>query len=168
MRLKDAQMEFVQTWGSIGTSWGIPRSMAQIHALLLANKEGLDTETVMEEIKLSRGNVNINLRELINWGLISKQNKLGERKEFFRAEHDIWSVAKKIINERKKREFVPIQNLLTELKNTKFEGPKEDVAHFNALIKDLDTFLGQMDQLSALLVKMSDNKFFGQFIKFLK
>lgn len=168
MKLEQAQMEFIQTWGSVGSSWGIPRSMAQIHALLLTNEEGMSTEEVMEGIKLSRGNVNINLRELINWGLISKQNKLGERKEFFKAEHEIWSVAKRIIEERKKREFVPIQNLLRELKNTKIEGPKAKVTHFNKLINELDAFLSQMDQLSDLLVKMKDNRFFNQFIKFLK
>jgi len=168
MKLQEAQMEFIQTWGAVGSAWGIPRSMAQIHALLLANAEGLSTEEVMEEIKLSRGNVNINLRELINWGLISKQNKLGERKEFFKAEHEIWAVAKRIIEERKKREFVPIQNLLRELKSTKIEGPKAKVAHFNGLIAELDAFLAQMDQLSDLLVKMKDNRFFNQFIKFLK
>mgnify|MGYP000052602844 CR=1 FL=1 len=168
MKLKEAQMEFIQTWGAVGSAWGIPRSMAQIHALLLSNADGLSTEEVMGEIKLSRGNVNINLRELINWGLISKQNKLGERKEFFKAEHEIWSVAKRIIEERKKREFVPIQNLLKELKQTKIEGPKSEVAHFNGLINELDTFLSQMDQLSDLLVKMKDNRFFSQFIKLLR
>lgn len=168
MKLEKAQMEFIQTWGSVGSAWGIPRSMAQIHALLLANDEGMSTEEVMEGIKLSRGNVNINLRELINWGLISKQNILGERKEYFKAEHEIWSVAKRIIEERKKREFVPIQNLLRELKEAKIEGPKTKVAHFNKLITELDAFLSQMDQLSDLLVKMKDNRFFNQFIKFLK
>ncbi len=168
MELQEAQMQFIQTWGSVGSSWGIPRSMAQIHALLLANADGLSTEEVMEEIKLSRGNVNINLRELINWGLISKQNKLGDRKEYFKAEHEIWSVAKRIIEERKKREFVPIQNLLTELKATKIVGPKAKVAHFKGLVEELDAFLSQMDQLSELLVKMKNNRFFNQFIKFLK
>lgn len=168
MKLKDAQMEFIQTWGGVGSAWGIPRSMAQIHALLLVNEDGLSTEAVMDEIKLSRGNVNINLRELINWGLITKQNKLGERMEFFKAEHHIWTVAKRIIQERKKREFVPIQNLLIDLKNAKIEGPKDEVDHFNSLIKDLDAFLNQMDQLSELLIKMSDNRFFNQFIKVLQ
>lgn len=168
MKLKEAQMEFIQTWGAVGSAWGIPRSMAQIHALLLVNAEGLSTEDMMDEIKLSRGNVNINVRELINWGLVSKQNKLGERKEFFKAEHEVWTVAKRIIEERKKREFVPIQNLLRELKATKLEGPNTEVEHFKSLVKELDTFLAQMDQLSDLLVKMKDNKFFNQFIKFLK
>jgi len=168
MKLQEAQMEFIQTWGSVGSAWGIPRSMAQIHALLLANEEGMSTEEVMDQIKLSRGNVNINLRELINWGLIAKQNKLGERKEFFKADHEIWSMAKHIISERKKREFIPVQNLLRELKNAELEGPQSKVKHFKTLITELDNFLSQMDQLSDLLVKMKDNRFFNQFIKFLK
>lgn len=54
MKLSDAKMEFAQTWGTIGSAWGIPRSMAQIHALLLANKEALSTEDVMETLQLSR------------------------------------------------------------------------------------------------------------------
>jgi len=97
MKLAEAKMEFVQTWGSIGSSWGIPRSMAQIHALLLASKEALSTEDVMDTIKISRGNVNINMRELINWKLVAKQNKLGERKEFFTANTDIMAMAQNIV-----------------------------------------------------------------------
>jgi len=168
MKLEQAHMEFIQTWGAVGSAWGIPRSMAQIHALLLANVEGLSTEDVMEQLKISRGNVNINLRELINWGLINKQNKLGERKEFFKANHHVWEIAKRIIEERKKREFVPIQNLLRELKKSKIVGKKVDVDHFNKLVAELDEFLAQMDQLSDLLVKMKDNRFFNQFIKVLR
>ena len=96
MQLADAKTEFIQTWGSLGSAWGISRSMAQIHALLLTSATALSTEEVMEATQLSRGNVNINLRELVNWRLVSKQNKLGERKEFFSANYDIWSVAQNI------------------------------------------------------------------------
>ena len=71
--------------------------MAQIHALLLASRSEMSTEEVMEAIQLSRGNVNINMRELVNWRLVLKQNKLGERKEFFAANHDIWQMARDIM-----------------------------------------------------------------------
>jgi len=165
MKLEEAKMEFVQTWGSLGTSWGIPRSMAQIHALLLASPEALSTEDVMEMVQLSRGNVNINLRELINWKLISKQNKLGERKEFFQAKYAIWDMAKNIVEERKRRELEPVQALLTALKQTKIEGDKKEVAHFNKIIKELDDFIGQLDQLSELMLKLNDNIFFKKMIK---
>ena len=165
MKLEEAKMEFVQTWGSLGTSWGIPRSMAQIHALLLASPEALSTEDVMEMVQLSRGNVNINLRELINWKLISKQNKLGERKEFFQAKYAIWDMAKNIVEERKRRELEPVQALLTALKQTKIVGDKKEVAHFNKVIKELDDFIGQLDQLSELMLKLNDNIFFKKMIK---
>ncbi|MBT34207.1 MAG: transcriptional regulator [Thalassobius sp.] len=165
MELDKAKMEFVQTWGALGSSWGIPRSMAQIHALLLSNKNELSTEEIMEAIQLSRGNVNINLRELINWKLVSKQNKLGERKEFFAANHNIWEISKNIMQERKRRELQPVQDLLIALKNETLEGDSEEVLHFKEMVKSLDEFISQMDQLSELMIKLNDNMFFKKVIQ---
>ncbi len=165
MKLQDAKMEFVQTWGSIGSAWGIPRSMAQIHALLLASNEALSTEEVMETIKLSRGNVNINMRELINWRLVSKQSKLGERKEFFTAQHDIMSMAQNIVEERKRRELEPVLDLLCRLKNEQLEGNNKEVEHFKKLMQELDDFIKQLDQLSDIWLKLKDNFFFKKMIK---
>lgn len=165
MKLAEAKMEFVQTWGSIGSSWGIPRSMAQIHALLLASKEALSTEDVMDTIKISRGNVNINMRELINWKLVAKQNKLGERKEFFTANTDIMAMAQNIVQERKKRELQPVLDLLHKLKSDRIEGNKEEVEHFQKLMDELEDFIQQLDQLSEIWLKLKDNFFFKKMIK---
>ncbi|NOQ73187.1 MAG: transcriptional regulator [Crocinitomix sp.] len=165
MLLKDAKMDFVQTWGSIGSAWGIPRSMAQIHALLLASNEALSTEDVMETIQLSRGNVNINMRELINWRLVSKQNKIGERREFFTAQTDIMSMAQNIVEERKRRELQPVLALLSKLKNEELEGKEDGVAHFKQLMQELDDFIKQLDQLSEIWLKLKDNFFFKKMIK---
>jgi len=160
MKLEDAKMQFVQAWGSFGSSWGVPRSLAQIHALLLATERGLSTEEVMEQTRLSRGNVNINLRELVNWKLAQKQHKLGERKDFFIADHDIWRITKSIVQERKKRELEPIQSLLNALRNEQLEGDPEEVAHFAHMVKELDDFLTQMDKLTGLMEKLNGNIFF--------
>ena len=165
MNIEEAKTEFIQTWGSLGSAWGIPRSMAQIHALLLMSPGELNTEEVMDTIQLSRGNVNINLRELVNWRLVSKQNKLGERREFFVANHDIWQIAQNIARERKEREFRPVQTLLMRLKNETIEGTPEEVAHFETMVNDLHDFVSQLDQLSELLVKINDNAFFKRMIK---
>ena len=168
MKLQEAKMEFIQTWGSIGSSWGIPRSMAQIHALLLASNEALSAEDVMETIQLSRGNVNTNLRELINWRLVNKQNKIGERKEFFSAQTDIMTVAQNIVEERKRRELSPVQELLVRLKNEELEGNEDEVRHFRKLMEELDDFIQQLDQLSEIWLKLKDNFFFKKMIKTLK
>lgn len=165
MKLAEAKMEFIQTWGALGSAWGIPRSMAQIHALLLSSNQELSAEEIMETIRLSRGNVNINLRELSNWKLVSKQNKLGERKEFFVANQDIWNVARNIVNERKKRELQPIQDFLEKFKHEKLTGDEAEIVHFNQLIDDLDKFVREIDKLSELMVRMNDNKFFKKLFK---
>ena len=168
MQLEDAKTEFIQTWGSLGSAWGISRSMAQIHALLLTSATALSTEEVMEATQLSRGNVNINLRELVNWRLVSKQSKLGERKEFFSANYDIWSVAQNIARERKDRELQPVQELLQQLNQTSFTGDEKEVVHFKKIINDLHDFVSQMDQLSELLLKLNDNLFFKKMIKMMR
>ncbi len=168
MKISDAQLEFIQTWGALGSSWGIPKSMAQIHALLLASRDEMSTEEIMDKIKISRGNANINLRELNNWRLINKVNKLGERKEFFRADHDIWSLASNILVERKKRELEPVLTFLYKMEIAEFEGEKEDIEHFRSLIIDLREFVEQLDKLSELALKFNNNVVFKKMINMLK
>ncbi|MEL7223104.1 MAG: MarR family transcriptional regulator, partial [Bacteroidota bacterium] len=115
MTLDEGKQKFLQSWGALGSSWGITRTMAQIHALLLVSPASLSADEIMEELKISRGNANMNIRGLINWGLVHKELKPGERKEFFVAEKDMWEVVKCIITQRKKRELEPMIKVLDEL-----------------------------------------------------
>ena len=124
MKLTEAKQQFVSSWGAFGTHWGINRSMAQIHALLLVSAEPLTQDEIMEQLTLSRGNANMNIRELINWGLVERLLVPGERREYFRAEKEVWKVMRLIIRERKKREVDPMLELLEKLEN--LEGDKKD------------------------------------------
>ena len=83
MTLKEGKDKFIQSWGTLGSNWGINRTMAQIHALLLVSPEPLCAEDIRQELHISMGNANMNLRALIDWGLVYKKLKSGERKEFF-------------------------------------------------------------------------------------
>ena len=94
MNYEDAKQKYIQAWGTLGSSWGINKAMAQIHALLLVSTEPLSAEDVMNELQMSRGNVNMNLRALMDWGIVEKEHKVGERKEFFSAGKDIWELAR--------------------------------------------------------------------------
>src|SRR3979411_2560811 len=105
MKLSEAKQQFISSWGAFGTHWGINRTMAQIHALLLVSPDPLSQDDIMEELSISRGNTNINIRELINWALVERVILPGERKEYFLAEKDMWKVIRLIIRERKKREL---------------------------------------------------------------
>ena len=108
-QLKD---NFIAQWGTLGSSWGINRTMAQIHAFLMLAVDPQDTNTVMEALKISRGNANSNLRDLAGWGLIRRVTYPGDRKEYFEAEKDVWTMFCIIARERKRREINPALNLL--------------------------------------------------------
>ena len=79
MELVEAKQKFIEAWGKLGSEWGINRTMAQVHALLLITPEELTTEEIMETLQISRGNANMTLRDLISWGLVEKRHKPGER-----------------------------------------------------------------------------------------
>ncbi|KGO84195.1 MULTISPECIES: GbsR/MarR family transcriptional regulator [Flavobacterium] len=115
MEFTEAKNKFVQTWGALGSQWGINKTMAQIHALLMVSNEPLSMEDIMEELQISRGNASMNIRALIDWGIVYKEFKHGERREFFTAEKDLDELAIKIAKERSKREIKPALKVLKEV-----------------------------------------------------
>src|ERR1044072_2239949 len=112
--LNEARDQFVSQWGVIGSAWGVNRTMAQIHALLITAPAALSTDDIMDELKISRGNAHSNLRDLVSWGLVRTVVRKGERKEFFEAEKDVWKMFCIIIRERRRREIAPAQGLVEE------------------------------------------------------
>ncbi len=111
-KLMEAREDFVSQWGAIGSAWGINRTMAQIHALLMTSPRALSTDEIMEDLRISRGNANTNLRDLVGWGLIRTVLRKGERKEYFEAEKDVWKMACTVARERKRREISPAMEVL--------------------------------------------------------
>jgi DNA-binding transcriptional regulator GbsR (MarR family) len=126
-KLRDAREDFVSQWGAIGSAWGINRTMAQIHALLMTSPKPLSTDEIMEELRISRGNANTNLRDLVGWGLIRTVLRKGERKEYFEAEKEVWKIFCTVAKERKRREISPAMEVLQRCAE-KTKGLKSDEA----------------------------------------
>ncbi len=168
MKYEEAKKQFLQTWGKLGSEWGINRTMAQVHALLLISPEPLSAEEIMEELNISRGNVNMNVRELIDWDLVNKVLVPGERKEYFTAEKDIWEIAKRVAKERKRREIEPVLKVLEQL--SKVEGDKKDkkVKEFADRMNELNNFVAKMDKSVDTMMKADENWFFGSIIKMIR
>lgn len=161
MKLSEAKEQFISSWGTLGSSWGISKTMAQIHALLLVSTKPLSTEDIMETLGISRGNANMNVRALMDWGLVDKVHKLGERKEFFDAEKDLWKVAARIASERRKRELEPILRILDKLENVEDAGAdKKEVEQFTKQMTDLRKFSGKVDKVFGAMTK-ADEKWFS-------
>lgn len=157
MGLTDAQRKFVQAWGTMGSNWGINKTMAQLHALLLISEEALSTEEMMETLVISRGNTNMNVRALVEWGLVNKEMKPGDRKDFYSAKKDIWVIARQIANQRRQREIQPVLQALTEIKK-ETKGDKKEKELFTRA-SELEDFALKADSMLQKFVD-SDEKWF--------
>lgn len=166
MTLVEGKDKFIQSWGTLGTNWGINRTMAQIHALLLISPESLSAENIMEELQISRGNANMNIRALIDWGLVYKKLKPGERKEYFVAEKDMWTVVRQIITQRKKKELEPMLKVLDEVSSV--QPASTEAESFLEVVKDIKLFSNKADSTLDTLVKSDSNWFVGTFMKMIK
>ncbi|MDB5227641.1 MAG: transcriptional regulator [Bacteroidota bacterium] len=164
MNLKEAKQQFVQAWGALGTQWGINKTMAQIHALLLLANEPLSTEDIMEQLSISRGNANMNVRELMEWALADKVFKFGERKDYFIAEKDVWKIARQVAKIRKKRELEPIIRLLEQIEN--IEGIKNDeLKAFVKIVHEVRRLAVNAERLIDGIVKSEDSWFWDKVFK---
>ncbi len=168
MKLNEAKNQFISSWGAFGSQWGINRTMAQIHALLLISPGPLSADEIMEELNISRGNANMNIRELINWGLVQRTLQAGERREFFTAEKDIWKVVKQIVKERKKRELEPMLKLLDDLGEVEGDKKDKEVKSFLETISSIKKLGTQADKTFDVMVKADENWFVGGLMKFFK
>jgi DNA-binding transcriptional regulator GbsR (MarR family) len=166
MKLVDAKTKFIHAWGTLGTNWGISRTMAQVHALLMVAPSPLSTEDIMEELRISRGNANMTLRELIDWGLARREIKQGERREYFVGEKDIHETAKCIARERQKRELEPLLKVLDSIDD--LDERSAEAKQFTATIKGIHKFAQNVDGVLNKMVKADENWFFGFFTKLLK
>jgi DNA-binding transcriptional regulator GbsR (MarR family) len=168
MQLSEGKEKFLQAWGTLGSNWGINRTMAQVHALLLLSPDPLSAEEIMEELNISRGNANMNIRALIDWGLVSKELRPGERREYFHAEKDIWKVARQVIRERRKRELEPVMRILEELSSIEGDKNDKEVKAFNETITGIRNVVGKADKTLDLFTKADENWFVSQFMKLMK
>lgn len=111
---EEALSVFVDFWGDMASSWGINRTMAQLHALLYAVERPLDTDEIMARLGISRGNANMNLRTLVEWNLVDRIHLPGSRKDFFTAEKDVWKICMIVIQQRQQKEIGPVKDTLRE------------------------------------------------------
>ncbi|OIQ21935.1 MarR family transcriptional regulator [Lacinutrix sp. MedPE-SW] len=167
MQYQEAKDKFISTWGSLGSLWGINKAMAQIQALLFISTKPLSMEEIMDELKISRGNTSMNLRQLIDWGIVSKTIVAGERKEFFTTEKDVQELARIVAKERSRREIQPVIKILDEVSSIKDDG-SEKTKELIKQTKALHELTETMDAVINKLVNQKQNWITKSVLKFFK
>jgi len=169
VKLEEAKQKFIQSWGTLGSQWGINRTMSQIHSLLLISPKALTTEEIMEDLNISRGNANMNLRALMDWGLVTKELKPGDRKEYFFSGNDIWEVARKVIAERRKREIEPILEVLNQLNKEEITGEdKEALERFKKTMEEMNSFTTKANSIVDKFIKSDEHWFYKTLMSLIK
>ncbi|WP_456440483.1 GbsR/MarR family transcriptional regulator [Psychroserpens sp.] len=167
MNYEEAKIKFVSTWGSLGSLWGINKAMAQIQALLFISTKPLSMEDIMAELKISRGNTSMNLRQLMDWGIVTKELIPGERKEYFTTEKDVQELTRIIAKERSRREIQPVIKVLNDLSSIKDDGT-EKTKELIKQTKALHDLTLNADTMINKLVSQKQNWITKSLIKLIK
>ncbi|MFG0284972.1 MAG: GbsR/MarR family transcriptional regulator [Phycisphaerales bacterium JB039] len=157
--LREAQDRIVAVWGQMGSAWGISRTQAEVHSLLYIVGEPMSAEEIMERLQISRGNASMSVRALLEWGVISRTHKRGDRREYYYAEADVWSMFRAILRERMKREVEPLLAALFEIRDeteprTRRDLPEDVISHNKRLDELLDV-LSTIEKLSQSFISPS-------------
>lgn len=167
MEYQEAKEKFISTWGSLGSLWGINKAMAQIQALLFISTKPLSMEDIMDELKISRGNTSMNLRQLMDWGIVTKEIIPGERKEYFSTEKDVQELARVVAKERSRREIKPVVKILKEVSSIKDDGT-EKTKEFIKQTKALHELTETMDTMINKVVNQQQNWLTKSLLKLFK
>jgi DNA-binding transcriptional regulator GbsR (MarR family) len=158
-QLHTAQDLFIRRWGEMGATWGINRTMAEIHALLYITAQPLCTDDVMERLHISRGNASMSLRALCDWGIVRRLHKRGERREFFESLGDVWEMFSIIAAERKRREMDPVLETIRQCRQMLDEQSLGKAAAKQEVVQLTRQRLAGMEEFMEVT-----NKIFQQFI----
>ncbi|MDF1697193.1 MAG: transcriptional regulator [Saprospiraceae bacterium] len=165
MELDEGKRQFIESWGQLGINWGTNKTVGMVHALLLMTPTPMCSDEIMSQLEISRGNVNINTRTLIDWGLVYKKFKKGERKEYFIAEKDVLKIFKAVIYQRKKKEFDPMLKVLEEIKSV--ERNCEESNEFCNVVNGLYQFSNQADKALSNLINTDSKWILGAMMRFM-
>lgn len=158
-QLRTSQDLFIRRWGEMGQTWGINRTMGEIHALLYITAQPQCTDDVMERLNISRGNASMSLRSLCDWGIIRRLHKRGERREYFESLSDVWEIFSIIATERKRREMDPVLETIKQCQQMLDAGSIGKAAASQETVRLTRQRLAGMEEFMAVT-----NKIFQQFV----
>lgn len=166
MEFDDCKDRFIETWGELGTNWGISKSMAQMHALLLLSPQAIKVEQIMSKLNISAGMVSMNLRNLMDWGLIYNTSVEGERCEYYIAEKNLNLIFKRILEHRKKKELDPILSQMKII--SKCACTCDESKELVRITNEISEYAGKADKLLEVMIKTDSHWLFNSLMKVMK
>ena len=157
-KLQEVQDKFIHHWGTLGSAWGVNKTMTQVHALLMVSEDPVTTDDIMERLKISRGNAHTNVKELVSWGIARQVIVPGERKDFYTAEKEPWKLLCTIARERKRREIEPAIDAIVECLNESSGMKSKAAKEFRNQLSELQEFLEMAERILTRLGRSEKSK----------
>ena len=155
-RLADAHQQFVEQWGRMAALWGVPRSMAEVHALLFVEGRSVNADELVLRLGISRGNASMTLRTLVDWGIVQRTHNKADRKDYYQAEQDVLTLFSTVIRVRKQREIDPLLALVGECRKAAAMVPRSGADHetttrageLDRKLNDIESFVSSANALA--------------------
>ncbi len=152
------EQRFIELWGDMSSWWGVSRTMAEIHGLLFITSTPHSAEDIQTKLGISRGNVSMNIRTLVEWGLVRRVRKRGDRREYYESLTDVWEMFTVLASQRKRREIDPIVKTLKQCRTDldSLEQTKEAPDHHVARVDELLGFLLTVEKVAEHFFKNNE------------
>ena len=146
----DARRAFIEGWAEMSVAWGVPRSMAEVHALLFVETRPLSAEEIMARLGISRGNASMTVRTLVEWGIVRRSMQAGSRRELYEAEQDVLCLFATVIRVRKQREIDPLLALVSDCRS---RAGRDGQDAFIRKLDDIEMFVHAADRMCGELLR---------------
>jgi len=149
--------------GRLAGFFGFSDVMGRLYGTLLLSPEAMSLDDLAEGLQISKGSVSMNMRSLERWGMAKEVWVRGERKKYYMAESDFWTVIRNVLSGREMREVQLALRVLgdsvEQLKEAENElTPEEQIQSEYVLerIDDLRSFFQLVQMALATFVDSSE------------
>jgi len=99
--LGQARAIFIEGMGAASATSGVLSQLqGRIFAVLFLEDHPLSLDDIAESLQLSKSNISINIRGLVEWHLVRRVSVPNSRKDHYEAASDFWRVMQEIMERR--------------------------------------------------------------------
>jgi DNA-binding transcriptional regulator GbsR (MarR family) len=157
--LAETRQSFIENLSRISQFWGYPRAMGALYGALYLSPSPLSLDDLIPIVGVTKGAISTNIRALEQLGMVHKQVRSGDRKDYYLADTDFWKITKTILERRQKPEFDQALNdvgaALQNVRSRSYAGTEAELARFyEERLSGMESFFRTVDSVVAIVLQI--------------
>jgi DNA-binding transcriptional regulator GbsR (MarR family) len=103
--IDEIRARFIQGMARIAAFWGFPKAMGAAYGAIYLSPDPLTLDDLVQAVGVTKGALSVHMTQLERLGLVHRDGRPGDRKDYFSSESDFWAVVRGVLREREQREF---------------------------------------------------------------